>query len=124
MTPQRITEIDRRGQSIVAVHSHPAGDSRFSDIDDEADKRLLGTAKQWFDDDRPLGTAVLGADGRVDARVIDGNGDFVRMSTVSVAGEDLRMWHAEMSRANSGYHQKQSQTFGTAERRRNLGARR
>lgn len=113
LTPQRITEIDRRGQSIVSVHSHPAGGSRFSDIDDEADKRLLSTAQQWFDDDRPLGTAVIGADGRINARVIDGNGDFVRMSRVSVAGEDIRMWHAEMSRANAGYHEKQSQAFGT-----------
>lgn len=113
LTPGRITDIDRRGQCIVAIHSHPTTGSHFSDIDDEADKRLLGTARQWFDDDRPLGSAVLGADGRIDARVIDDTGGFSRISTVTVAGEDVRLWHTEMSRANAGYHQKQSQTFGT-----------
>ena len=112
MTPQRVADIDRQGQSIVSIHSHRASSGGFSDRDDDADRSFFGAARHWFDDGRSLGSAVIGEDGRIDARVDATAAGFVHMSA-SVAGEEIRFWHGENTGGTTLHRDKQSQTFGT-----------
>lgn len=111
LTPQRVADIDRRGQSIVSIHSHPASKGHFSEVDDETDRSFFGAVRHWFDDGRVLGSAVFGTDGRIDARVAAAEG-FGEMYA-SVVGEEIRFWHGETTGDAAGYRDKQSQTFGT-----------
>ena len=41
--PELITEMDRRNQSLVTIHSHPEGEAWFSPIDDKNDRMLLAS---------------------------------------------------------------------------------
>ena len=112
-TPERIGEIDRQGQSIVTVHSHPDSTSnRFSDIDDLNDRLLFESAFNWFDDERLLGSAVMLSDGAIIGRTIDIGGTFHRMANVSAVGDDICIWSHRSRRAASAYHSKLAQTFG------------
>ncbi len=55
----RIGEIDRLGQSIITVHSHPGGKGQFSKIDDRNDKELFASVNARFNDTRINGAAIM-----------------------------------------------------------------
>lgn len=92
LDPDRITSIDRNGQSIVTIHSHPAGNPRFSELDDRTDRELLDSISSWFDDDRMNGSAIMTPDLAIRARTLGPDGGFVEASGVSSVGEDIRIW--------------------------------
>ena len=94
LTPEKITEIDQRGLSIVTAHSHPEGHKRFSTIDDENDRKLFGSVCTWFDDGRPHGATIMVTDGSMVARLVDAKGKFTPMESVAAVGEDIRIWKA------------------------------
>ena len=124
MTPARIGDVDRLGQSIIAVHSHPQGCPGFSQRDDENDRELFSSVNGWFDDGRPHGSAVMTPDGAITARIVEGDGRFSIVDTVSVVGADIRLWKKHKSGPQTAYRQKLSQTFGkgTLDRLRSLRA--
>ena len=78
--------------SIITIHSHPSGHRGFSVTDDENDKRLFHSICNWFDDNRPNGSAIMLPDGEVIARTVDGKGKFTPIETVSSVADDIRIW--------------------------------
>ena len=115
LPPERITEIDSNGQSIVTIHSHPDGQAAFSAVDDENDRMLFPSICNWFDDGRVNGSAIMLPDGRIVGRTVDEKGRFATMETVAVVGDDIRLWKSLESahdRANA-FENKLAQTFGS-----------
>ena len=112
LPPDKISDIDRRGQSIVTIHSHPNGYARFSEIDDQNDRELFASVCNWFDDGRPNGSAIMLPDGTVKARTVNTSGNFSDIPTVSVIGDNIRIWKSGKKREQTAYQSKMSQTFG------------
>lgn len=110
--PARITELDGSGQSIVTVHSHPGGESRFSRIDDINDRELFRSVNEWFDNDRVNGAAIMMPDGSIIARAVNSVGKFQRFSSVIVVGDTIQVWKKTPRVASTAYGTKLSQTFG------------
>lgn len=94
LTADMISDIDSGGLSIMTIHSHPEGCEEFSSIDNKNDRRLFGAMTHWFDDRRSNGSAIMLPDGKVIARLVDAKGKFTPLDTVSVVGEDIRVWHS------------------------------
>ncbi len=112
LSPKKITDIDRSGQSIVTIHSHPNGCDQFSVTDDRNDRELFPSICNWFDDGRPNGSAIMLENGTIVARTVDTNGTFVTFSTVSVVGDNIRIWKQNKPLPLTAYQAKQVQTFG------------
>ena len=112
LPPDKIGAIDRGGQSILTVHSHPDGCAAFSPTDDANDRELFASVCGWFDDDRPNGAAIMLPDGRVLARAVNARGAFSPARSVAVAGPDIRIWKAADRRELAAPHRKLEQTFG------------
>ena len=112
LPPDKISAVDRGGQSILTVHSHPDGCAAFSPTDDANDRELFASVRGWFDDDRPHGSAVMLPDGRVLARAVDADGTFAAMHSVAAVGSDIRIWAADGGRGGGATHRKLEQTFG------------
>lgn len=112
VSPELITEMDRRNQSLVTIHSHPEGEAWFSPIDDENDRMLLTSVSGWFDDERPHGAAVMRADGLIRARTINEAGTFAAIQTVAVVGDDIKCWKLAASAPAERHESRLKQTFG------------
>ena len=112
LSPDKISDIDRCGQSIVTIHSHPNGHDRFSRVDDRNDRELFASVGNWFDDGRPNGSAIMLPHGVIKARTVDVHGKFSDMTTVSVVGDNIHIWKQLRQKKQTAYHDKLSQTFG------------
>jgi len=112
-SPEAITRIDKRRQSIITVHSHPNNLDGFSPIDNQNDKELFHSICNWFDDQRLHGSAIMLPDGRAKARTVNAEGEFVEMEAVSVVGDSIHVWKPHEPRKKMGYSRKLAQTFGT-----------
>lgn len=92
LPPEKITEIDQAGLSIVTFHNHPEGAERFSAIDDRNDKQLFASVGNWFDDCRPNGAAIMMPCGKIVSRLVDAKGRFTMIESNAVVGENIRIW--------------------------------
>lgn len=112
VSPELVTEMDRRNQSLVTIHSHPEGEARFSPVDDKNDRMLLTSVSGWFDDERRHGAAVMRADGLIRARTIDEAGAFAAIQTVAVVGDDIKCWKLAAGGPEEPHESRLKQTFG------------
>lgn len=105
---------ERSGGTLVKVHSHPGGYPAFSEVDDESDRQLLPNLRDWFDDDRPHGSAVMLPDGRMFGRTVNADGAMRPMGLINVAGDDLLFWHHGDSGGGAvpGFAASHAQAFG------------
>ncbi|MCY4149386.1 MAG: ThiF family adenylyltransferase [Gammaproteobacteria bacterium] len=111
--PEKISEIDELGLSIMTIHSHPSGFSDFSEIDDKNDCELFSSVCSWFDDDRPNGSAIMLPNGQILARLVNHAGKFTSIQTVSVIGEDISIWKQNsIGRKVPSFGSRIAQTFG------------
>ena len=110
--PNKISEIDRRGLSIINIHSHPGGENDFSLTDDLNDKEIFPSINNWFDNTRLNGSAVMLPDGSIFARIVDANGEFYTMDSVASIGDDIQIWKNPKTSKKTDYGQKIAQTFG------------
>ena len=111
--PDKITEIDRQGISVITVHSHPNGYSDFSSVDNRNDRELFCSVCNWFDDGRPNGSAIMLPSGELIARTVDATGRFTPIESVSVPSETIRIWKSKRrNRSVPSYGLRVSQTFG------------
>lgn len=92
LLPPLLAEAERRGEAVLKVHSHPGGLSRFSHVDDDADRDLFASVYGWTDGKEPHASAVLLPDGRMFGRTVAVDGTFVPFTRIAVAGEDIHMW--------------------------------
>ena len=99
--------------SIVKVHSHPNGYPRFSNTDDIADKKLLPAIQDWFDVDRIHGSAVMLPDGQLFGRVLEMDGIFQPISSITVVGDQFKIWFANAPKSIEGdFTASHAQAFG------------
>ncbi len=119
-----LQEADRRGLSVVKIHSHPDGLERFSDQDDRSDRDLFPCVAGWIDADVPHISIVMLPDGRMFGRLIDASGAFSPLARISVVGDDLLVWHPDQfdgARAADSlpdFTKRHAQAFGEATTRR------
>ena len=112
-SPDTISNIDQSGQSIMTVHSHPKGMNEFSTLDDQTDKELFHSICNWFDDQRPNGSAIMLPDGRIQARLVNQFGEFNTVDSVSSIGDSIQIWKSFAAmQKQTGYSKKVAQTFG------------
>ena len=113
LEPERIESIDKNGQSIVTIHSHPKGSPHFSELDDRTDRELFESVSAWFDDERMNGSAIMTPDLAIRARTVAPDGSFVEAAAVSSVGEDVRIWKQGVAEAAVEPHEARiAQTFG------------
>ncbi len=113
LPPDKISDLEQAGQSIVTIHSHPKGYGGFSKTDNLNDRELFRSVCGWFDDKRPNGSAFMLPNGRIEARTVDIQGKFKTMPTVSVVGENIQFCKHQNRHRQTDYGQKLAQTFGT-----------
>ena len=113
LPPDKITEIDQNGLSVMTIHSHPGGMDRFSRVDNSNDKSLFHSVCNWFDDDRPNGSAIILPDGKIVARLVTVDGRFIPIHSVMAVGENIRIWkQSRKSPASLPAGLRIAQTFG------------
>ena len=67
----------------------------------------------WFDDQRPNGSAIMLPGGELIARTVDATGKFNPIETISVASDTIRIWKTKRrNRHVPSYGLRVSQTFG------------
>ena len=110
---EKIAQIDNRGLSILTIHSHPTGTEEFSETDNKNDRALFHSVCEWFDDERPHGSAILVPSGEIFARLVNSSGNFSPVNSVSVVGPNIQIWkHAPQSDRPIEAGVRVSQTFG------------
>lgn len=124
---QLLVVAEKKGMALLKMHSHPGGLSRFSSVDDIADRELFSSVYAWLDDGLPHMSAIMLPDGKVIARVVDRKDGWHPVDTVSVAGDNLLFWHSNADLPLEGpeaFEEKNSQFFGeeTYSRLRQLSA--
>jgi len=112
LNPEKITEIDRKKQSILTIHSHPNGWPHFSETDDHNDIELFESINSWFDDGRINGAAIMLPDGSIIARSVNLEGKFQKFHSVSVIGDTIKVWKNQTYKASTDYEEKLAQTLG------------
>lgn len=101
--------------SVVKIHCHPNGPSRFSPVDDESDKDLFDYIHAVLEDGRILGSVVMLPDGSLFGRVILKDGTFIPIDKLMHVGNDVRIWYQEdiMNEKLPGYTIRNKQAFGS-----------
>ncbi len=113
LSPDKITEIDKNGFSVMTIHSHPEGMDRFSLVDNNNDKLLFQSVCNWFDDDRPNGSAIMMSDGKIVCRLVNSQKRFIPIQCTAVVGETIQIWKRSKKRPVSlDAGLRISQTFG------------
>ena len=118
-----LEEADRRGLSVVKIHSHPGDDQRFSAQDDASDFALFPCIADWIEAEVPHASAVMLPDGRMFGRAFTGGPEPQPLASVMVVGDDLLLWHhnefdGQPQTPLPAFTQRHAQAFGDATTRR------
>lgn len=98
------------GFALMRIHSHPGGVAEFSEQDDLSDLELFDAVDLRLPGDHV--SAVMGADGRIQARLLRAGqfaGDFDR---VAVVGDDLTFWDRKTDALHQDFDVRHRQAFG------------
>jgi ThiF family/Prokaryotic homologs of the JAB domain len=117
-----LQEADRRGSSIVKIHSHRADLRKFSQQDDLSDVELFPCIADWIEQALPHASAVMLPDGRMFGRAFV-EGAFRPLDSISVVGDDLSIWHAREFAEDApvsipAFAKRHAQAFGETTTRR------
>jgi hypothetical protein len=117
-----LDEAARSDLAILKIHSHPGGYDRFSSIDDDSDADLFNSIFGWTDSHHPHASVVMLPDGGMFGRAALSDGTFVSLDSISVPGDDIRMWPLPADGRKELFTKRHSQLFGheTIRRLRNL----
>jgi len=103
----------KRDLSVVKIHSHPGGFSRFSEADDEADSKLFPSVFGWVDHEFPHASTVMLPDGRMFGRAFFADGTTKELTLISIVGDDLHFWRAaQLDRGVPEFARRHAQAFG------------
>jgi hypothetical protein len=87
-----LPQVMKRQWALVKIHSHRGSFAAFSRFDDASDRDLFSSVYGWTDSDLPHASAVMLPDGTMFGRVISPRGQFLPLSRIAVAGDDLHFW--------------------------------
>jgi hypothetical protein len=100
--------------AVLKIHGHPNGVGCFSQVDDTSDRDLFASIFGWTECDDPHASAIVLPDGKMIGRAIFSSGEFVPLSCIAVAGDDLHFWYpGEVSEQVPGFTLRHAQLFGT-----------
>lgn len=85
-----IDEADKRGDIVIAIHSHPGGYFAFSHTDDESDSVVMPAL--WHALGRACGSAIMTPDGAIRARVYADGHRQTPVDLALIAGPDIQLW--------------------------------
>lgn len=120
-----LTEAAKYDWALVKIHGHRHYD-RFSTVDDESDRQLFPSVYAWTDSAAPHASVIVMDDGHVFGRVVHEDRTFTDLASVSVVGDDIRLYHTPgNSRGQTSvpeFGRRVAQTFGagTYQRLRDL----
>lgn len=80
------------GQAVVKFHSHPSGETQFSEADHVSDLLLFGSVWDLLDENRVCGSVVMLPDGRLFGRTSEETGEMSALRRIRVAGNEIRLW--------------------------------
>lgn len=101
-----------KSMAILKVHSHPAGFSRFSELDDSSDKELFQSLHSWTDDGLPHASAVMLPDGGMFGRFVDAAGTFGTIDRIAITGDRIQLFDRWGSTAVDDAQLRTAQAFG------------
>jgi hypothetical protein len=118
-----LQKANEQGLSVVKIHSHPGGFSKFSDQDARSDGDLFPCVSGWIDAEVPHASAVMLPDGRMFGRAFVDGGTSAPLATIMVVGDDLDIWHADEFDALGpirlpAFTRRHAQAFGDSTTRR------
>ena len=106
--------IEKKGLSVIMLHSHPTGHDNFSAIDDDNDLKILPRLMACIDGEQPHGSAIMLPDGSIKGRIISDDNHFEPIEMISVCGDDLRFFGDFFSdKPSPSYVDKTAQVFGS-----------
>jgi ThiF family len=101
-----------RGQAILKFHSHRADYPQFSPLDDESDDLLFSSISSLLGDGLPHASVIMLPDGRCISRAVRDGVEFLPVSSISVIGDDIMVWHEEPYAVGMTATKRNEQVFG------------
>lgn len=107
---QLMERAGKEGFAVMRIHSHPKGKACHSEQDDRSDRELFDALDLRCKG--PHISAVMGADGRIVARLMDGGDIGATIGRVSVVGDELTVWDAAEPTKPRDFDLRHRQAFG------------
>ena len=108
-----VAEVWNTGASIVKVHSHPGGYTKFSEVDDRSDRELSLAFDCLFTEGRLHASAIMLPSGRMFGRELICAKIGEPLSSVLVAGENIDFWPNQVCESERPDDRRNLQAFGS-----------
>lgn len=107
-----LEEAAKKNMGILKIHSHPTGYPNFSETDDISDRELFSSVFGWCDYDGVHMSSVMLPDGQVFARAFSPDLQPLSVGKVSIAGDQILIWHNCIESSNKDFSLRTIQAFG------------
>lgn len=98
--------------SILKIHSHPTGYTKFSGTDDRSDAEFFASAYGWIDDEGPHASAVMLPDGEIFGRMFLSSSMSVSLNRIIIAGEEVKIFPLPIALKADEKGKRTAQAFG------------
>lgn len=92
------------GLGVIKFHSHPGGQRKFSQVDDQSDTELFASIYGWLDTDEPLASVIMLPDGELIGRSIWPGALGGELNTIRIVGDDIKYWFSEQTKTEIPAH--------------------
>lgn len=110
-----LVEADKKKLSVLKIHSHPNGYSRFSETDNNSDLDLFRSVLGWTQEVNYHLSCVMLPDGKIFGRIINENLKFQSLSQISIIGDDIGFFNytkMDKNKIDKEPNERNLQTFG------------
>lgn len=107
-----LLKAEEKGLSILKIHSHPSGYSRFSETDNECDLKLFRSVFGWVQESKYHASAVMLPNGQIFGRFIDDELNFIIIDKVLIAGDTISIWQYSSDSELKDQDKRNLQAFG------------
>lgn len=95
-----LVRAEKENLALVKIHSHPNGFPHFSSTDDRSDKELFVSIHSYLENNKPQASCVMLPDGQMFGRLVDDEGNFTPLCSISVIGENISFWPGQNDSLN------------------------
>jgi hypothetical protein len=107
-----LLEADKKGLSVLKIHSHPTGYADFSKTDDVCDNELFRSIHGWVRHDILHASCVMLPNGEIFGRLISKELVFAPLNKIIVAGDSVKIWRNGGSEKTTDLDLRNLQAFG------------
>ena len=109
-----LNEAHGREKAIIKIHSHAEGCRFFSRTDDRSDRELVSAIASLLGDGLPHASLIMLPSGEIFGRVLNIDGEpACPLSSVTVVGDDLKIWEDSPAGEPKPFAQRHAQAFGS-----------